>query len=53
MDTAFAERALTGEPPPLPEPVDHLEVVARTIAALREGRRELAWDLESRALVTR
>ncbi|MBA3371381.1 MAG: SDR family NAD(P)-dependent oxidoreductase [Thermoleophilaceae bacterium] len=53
MDTAFAEHALTGEPPPLPEPVDHLEVVARTIAALREGRRELAWDLESRALVTR
>lgn len=53
MDTAFTERALTGEPPPLPEAVDHLEVVAQTVEALREGRRELAWDLESRALVAR
>ena len=53
MDTAFTERALTGEPPPLPEAVDHLEVVTETIEALRDGRRELAWDLESRALVAR
>lgn len=53
MDTAFTERALTGEPPRLPEPIDHREVVAQTVAALREGRRELAWDLRARALVAR
>jgi short-subunit dehydrogenase len=53
MDTGFTDRALTGEPPPLPAPVDHREVVARTLAALREGRRELAWDLEARELVAR
>jgi short-subunit dehydrogenase len=53
MDTSFTDRTLTGEPPPLPQPIDHHEVVARTIAALREGRRELAWDLAERSLVAR
>ena len=53
MDTAFAERALTGSPPPLPEPLDHHDVVSAVIAALREGRREVAWDLKGKELVTR
>ena len=53
MDTAFAGRALTGSPPPLPEPLDHHDVVSAVIAALREGRREVAWDLKGRELVTR
>jgi hypothetical protein len=53
MDTGFTGRALTGAPPPLPEPVDHDEVAAEIVAALRDGRRELAWDLEARRLVAR
>ena len=53
MDTGFTGRALTGVPPPLPEPVDHDEVAAELVAALRDGRRELAWDLEARRLVAR
>lgn len=53
MSTGFTDRALTGEPPPLPEPVDHREVVAETVAALRDERRELAWDLEADRLVAR
>lgn len=36
MDTAFSERSLTGEAPPLPEPVDHRDVVAAVLDALRE-----------------
>ena len=53
MDTAFAERALTGSPPPLPDPLDHRDVVAAVIEALREGRREVAWDLQGKALVAK
>jgi hypothetical protein len=33
--------------------VDHDEVAAEIVAALRDGRRELAWDLEARRLVAR
>jgi len=53
MDTAFSDRALTGDPPPLPDPVDHRDVVAAVLDALREGRREVAWDLKRKALVAR
>jgi len=53
MDTDFADRALTGSPPPLPAPLDHHDVVAAVIDALRDGRREVAWDLQSKALVAR
>ena len=53
MDTAFTERALTGSPPPLPDPLDHRDVVAAVIEALQEGRRELAWDLQGKALVAK
>ncbi len=53
MDTAFAERALTGSPPSLPDPLDHHDVVAAVIEALREGRREVSWDLQDKTLVAK
>ena len=51
MDTGFADRALSGTPPRLPEPGDHHAVTSQIIAALHEDRRELAYDLERKALV--
>jgi short-subunit dehydrogenase len=51
LDTPFAERALAGSPPPLPAGADPDEVVAAILAALRDGRKELAYDLKARALV--
>ena len=53
MDTGFADRALAGAPSRLPEPGDHHAVAAQIIAALREDRRELAYDLERKELVAR
>lgn len=53
MDTGFADRALSGTPSRLPEPGDHHAVASQIIAALREDRRELAYDLERKALVAR
>ena len=50
LDTGFSDRALAGTPPRLPEPVDHQQVVAATLDALRTGRREVTWDLASRQL---
>ncbi len=52
MDTGFSGRALAGEPPDLPEPFEHERVVEAIVTALREGRRELSWDLRARELVT-
>jgi NAD(P)-dependent dehydrogenase (short-subunit alcohol dehydrogenase family) len=51
LDTPFASRALAGTPPKLPSGADPDEVVAAIVAALREGRRELAYDLRARSLV--
>ena len=51
METGFSDRAIAGEPPPLPRPVDVDEVVAKVLDGMRNGRRELAYDLESRELV--
>ena len=51
MDTRFEERALTGTPPDLPEPIDHRAVAAEVVAALRDGKRQLAWDLRAKELV--
>ena len=50
LDTGFTDRALCGTPPRLPEPVEHQQVVAATLDALRAGRREVTWDLRSRQL---
>ena len=51
METGFSERPLAGHAPALPEPVDTSEVVEKAIGALREGKREMAWNLKDRALV--
>ena len=51
METGFSERPLAGHAPELPEPVDAGEVVEKAIGALREGKREMAWNLKDRALV--
>ena len=53
MDTGFADRALAGEPGHLPAPGDHRAIAAQIVAALREERRELAYDLDAKALVAR
>ena len=53
LDTGFADRALSGAPGRLPEPHDHREVAAAIVTALREDRRELAYDLGAKALVAR
>jgi short-subunit dehydrogenase len=52
LDTQFTERALFGQAPELPEPLALNEVVAAVLDALREDRREVAWDLEARELIT-
>jgi short-subunit dehydrogenase len=51
LDTGFADRALAGAPPALPEPARADDVAAAIVDALREDRRELAYDLRARALV--
>lgn len=51
MDTGFEDRALAGSPPQLPEPIEHQAVAAQVLTALREGKRELAWDLQAKELV--
>ena len=53
MDTGFAQRALAGEPGHLPAPGDHRAVAGQIVTALLEERSELAYDLESKALVAR
>lgn len=53
LDTGFETRALAGEPPALPTAGDHRDVVAAIVEAMREGRRELAYDLRARELVAR
>lgn len=52
LDTQFTERALFGSAPELPEPLAVSEVVAAIVDALRENRRQVAWDLKARELVT-
>ena len=49
--TGFEERALQGDPPPLDPGVDPDAVVAAILDALRDDRRELAYDLQRRELV--
>ena len=53
LDTGFETRALAGEPPELPPAGDHLAVTREIVDAMRDGRRELAYDLRERALVAR
>lgn len=51
LDTGFETRALAGEPPALSAGSDHHDVVVAIADAMRDGRRELAYDLRERALV--
>jgi NAD(P)-dependent dehydrogenase (short-subunit alcohol dehydrogenase family) len=51
MDTGFEQRSLAGSPPELPDPIDHRRVAAEVVAALRDGKRQLAWDLRAKELV--
>ena len=53
MDTAFADRALTGEAPQTSETLDHEGVAQMTVDALAHGKREIAYDLTERELVVR
>ena len=53
MDTGFADRALSGAPGHLPAPGDHRAVAGQIVTALLEDRRELAYDLDRKALVAR
>jgi len=53
METGFSERPLAGTPPTVPPGVDVDELVARVLDALPDAKREIAWDLSARELVTR
>jgi short-subunit dehydrogenase len=51
LDTGFESRPLAGTAPKLPEPAAAAGVAAAIVAALRDDRRELAYDLKARSLV--
>jgi short-subunit dehydrogenase len=53
MDTGFADRALAGEPPALPEGEDADELVETALDALAANKREVRYDLKSRELVVK
>ena len=53
LDTELDQRALAGEPPRLPEPVDSDEVVSAIIEALGGTKGELVWDAKEKALTPR
>jgi short-subunit dehydrogenase len=53
LDTGFETRALAGSPPDLPAAADHRDVVTAIVDAMRDGRRELAFDLRERKLIAR
>ena len=52
MDTSFGDRPIFGEAPELPDPLPVEVVVDAVLDALRSDRREIAWDLKARSLVT-
>lgn len=52
MATGFSEkRAIAGSPPELPDPFDAREVVLMAIEAMKDGKREVSYDLKARELV--
>ncbi len=53
METGFADRALAGEPPPLPEGEDADELVETALEALATNRREVRYDMKARELVVK
>ena len=50
METGFAERALAGGPPPLPEGEDPEKLIEVALDALVADRREVRYDLKSKEL---
>ena len=52
MDTSFGDRPIFGRAPALPEPLPVHVVVDAVMDAIRSDRREIAWDLKARSLVT-
>ncbi|MDQ3102729.1 MAG: SDR family oxidoreductase [Actinomycetota bacterium] len=52
METGFSGRALSGDPPRMPEPEDPDELVAAAIEALAAEKREVAYDPMKRSLET-
>ncbi len=53
METGFSDRAVAGEPPPLPDPIDPDDLVSMVLEAVREGKREIAFDISAKELVVR
>jgi hypothetical protein len=51
LDTGFESRPLAGTAPKLPAPAAGGRGRAAIVAALRDDRRELAYDLKARSLV--
>ena len=50
METGFADRALDGAPPKLPEPESEQELIELIMVAIEAGARELSYDPRSREL---
>ena len=48
METGFADRALAGEPPAMPEGEDVDELVGLIVEAIEQGRREIRYDPKAR-----
>ena len=53
VDTGLAGRAVAGEAPPLTAAVTAEEVVRRVVDGIRDGRRELSYDLSAKEFRTR
>lgn len=53
METGFADRALAGEPPEMPEGADVDELVELIVDSMIEGRREIRYDIRSRELLVK
>jgi short-subunit dehydrogenase len=51
LDTGFESRPIAGTAPKLPAPAAAADVAQAIVAALRDDRRELAYDLKARSLV--
>lgn len=50
METGFADRAIEGSPPAMPEPSDLDELVEKVLESIAEDRREIRYDIKSRNL---
>lgn len=53
MATGFSDRALAGSAPKLPDPIDPQGLLDAVTSAMRDDRREIAWDMSARSLVVR